>query len=236
MSIAVDVTNVGDRRGEEVVQLYLATANLQPPLPMPKKQLRGFQKIELDPGETKTVEFLLTPEEMYAFDGASNRYLVPAGRYTVHVGGSSDNLPLAGDFVLAVAAEKPDLLVTNIRTVPPYPEPGDSVIFVASVLNRGTGATPVAKAIDVSFCVRGREVARAVMPTRAIPTGGMALAVTSTKSDGGDSWTAVEGEWTITATVDADNRIVEISEANNASSASLSVPRGKAKARSTSAD
>lgn len=57
--ISADVTNTGDRAGAEVVQLYIGDE--QSSLPRPVKELKGFQKVSLNPGQTQTVTFEITP-------------------------------------------------------------------------------------------------------------------------------------------------------------------------------
>jgi beta-glucosidase len=61
LKIKVDVTNTGERDGEEVVQLYVR--DVESSVPMPVKQLRGFERISLKKGQTKTVSFILKPIE-----------------------------------------------------------------------------------------------------------------------------------------------------------------------------
>lgn len=83
VTVSVDVTNTGDRKGKEVVQLYASdvVASVTPPV----KRLRGFQKIELDPGQTQTVTFSLTPEDL-AFVGIQNKWITEAGKFIFEVG------------------------------------------------------------------------------------------------------------------------------------------------------
>lgn len=96
--MGVDVTNTGARAGDEVVQLYLSYGNH--PLPMPVKQLRGFRRITLPPGETRRVTFQLGPEELSFWSVEDESFRVEAGTCMVGVGGSSDDLPLSGAFQL----------------------------------------------------------------------------------------------------------------------------------------
>jgi len=93
--VSVNVTNTGERTGDEVVQLYLS---FDATVAMPVKQLRGFKRIALTPGQTKTVTFTLGPEELSFWSICDDSFRVEAGTYTVRVGGSSGNLPLSGTF------------------------------------------------------------------------------------------------------------------------------------------
>jgi beta-glucosidase len=100
--VSVDVTNTGEIAGDEVVQLYLS-ANFADPktrtvVPMPVKQLRGFERVPLAPGQTRSVTFTLGSEELSFWSISDDRFRVEAGTYTVQVGGSSDNLALSETF------------------------------------------------------------------------------------------------------------------------------------------
>ncbi len=91
--VSVDVKNTGDRTGEETAQLYLHETFA--PVSLPVKQLRGFEKVTLNPGETKTVTFALTPEDLQLLD-QNMRWVVVPGDFEIMVGRSSDDLPLKG--------------------------------------------------------------------------------------------------------------------------------------------
>jgi hypothetical protein len=70
---------------------------------MPVKQLRGFKRVTLLPGQTESVTFTLGPEELSFWSISDDSFRVEAGSYTVRVGGSSDDLPLSGTFELTSA-------------------------------------------------------------------------------------------------------------------------------------
>jgi beta-glucosidase len=216
--VSVDVENTGQIAGDEVVQLYLAHAGSK--VPMPRKQLKGFRRVTLEPGEIKTVVFTITPDELYFYDEAAGCYAVDSGDYTVLAGGSSDNLPLTGQFRVTSSAAAPDLLIANVRTIPPNPVKDSRVLFMATVLNRGTGPSPGGVAHRVSFRVDGTEAAQSNGFVGSIPAGGMALVV----ADGGNEWTAGEpGSYAVEAAVDPLNAITECVENNNMASISMEV-------------
>jgi beta-glucosidase len=227
ITVTADIKNTGNRAGEEVAQLYLKTGAILPALPMPPKQLRGFEKISINPGETKTVDFTLTPEELYVFDTVANCYKVPTGAYSALVGGSSGDLPLMGNFTLTDDSVKPDLIVVNIRSVPPYPKAGDKVIFIASIINKGTGPSPAGTVHGVSFNVDGNGVAYSANVTSSIPAGGMALASATSGPAGSSAWTATSGTHSVSARVDYQNIIAECNEDNNVAYATITLPGGK---------
>jgi beta-glucosidase len=84
--VLVDVTNTGRRAGTEVAQLYVR--DLVSSVTRPVKELKGFQKVRLQPGETKTVIFDITPKSLAFYDLDMN-YVVEPGEFEVMVGTSS---------------------------------------------------------------------------------------------------------------------------------------------------
>lgn len=84
--VTVDVTNTGSRIGDEVAQLYVRE-NVSS-VETPERSLKGFSRIHLRPGETRTVTFLV-PQNQLAVWNAEKKWAVEAGRYTAWVGGSS---------------------------------------------------------------------------------------------------------------------------------------------------
>ena len=93
--ISLNVTNTGKRTGTEVIQLYLN--DVLSSVSRPAKELKGFKKIDLKPGESKEVEFLLTPEHLSFLDKNLNRIVEP-GKFSVMIGSSSENIKLKGEF------------------------------------------------------------------------------------------------------------------------------------------
>jgi beta-glucosidase len=92
VTVQVDVTNSGKRAGEEVVQLYVRDEVSSVTRPM--KELRGFERISLKPGETKTVAFKIGPEALQFYNRDMKR-VVEAGKFTVMVGPNSAELQSA---------------------------------------------------------------------------------------------------------------------------------------------
>ncbi|SET44428.1 glycoside hydrolase family 3 C-terminal domain-containing protein [[Clostridium] polysaccharolyticum] len=88
LEVSVDVTNTGDRAGKEVVQLYVA-----PPkdgrIIRPVHELKGFEKVFLEPGETKTVTFTLSKRAFAYYETKINDWHVETGKYTIELGQSS---------------------------------------------------------------------------------------------------------------------------------------------------
>lgn len=86
VEVTVRVKNTSDRAGHEVVQLYIHDRVAS--VSRPERELKGFEKFALDPGERKTVTFILTDKEL-GFYNTQAEYVVEAGEFDVFVGGSS---------------------------------------------------------------------------------------------------------------------------------------------------
>ena len=224
IEVSFDLKNIGKIYGEEVAQLYLSTGKIIPDLKMPVKQLRGFEKIGLNPGQSRTMTFTLSPEEFYIYNGDTKSYQVPSGEFIAQVGGSSDNLPLKTGFTLAKAEAKPDLSLRNIRTLPAFPKAGDEVVFMVSLINNGTGATNIGDEHLIHFYVDGKEVASYYSRSNSIPVGGMEL--TCAEGLKGKNWKAENGNFKITATIEVSES-KDLNKANNTCEAEIQIPNGK---------
>jgi beta-glucosidase len=95
MSVSVDVQNTGTRSGDEVVQLYLSKAQAGP-VTLPKKALKGFKRITLAPGETRTVTFPLNGMDAAYYDIPTSRFMVSPGLYNLLIGSSSVDIRQQG--------------------------------------------------------------------------------------------------------------------------------------------
>ena len=84
--VIADLTNTGQREGAEIVQMYIR--DVVSSVTRPVKELKGFQKVTLRPGESKTVTFEITPE-LLAFYDINMKYVVEPGDFTIMVGNSS---------------------------------------------------------------------------------------------------------------------------------------------------
>jgi beta-glucosidase len=91
---SVVVANVGDRAGDEVVQLYIRDEEAS--VTRPVKELRGFSRVRLEAGESRTVRFRLAVEQL-AFTGVDGNLRIEPGRVTVMVGSSSVDLPCTAE-------------------------------------------------------------------------------------------------------------------------------------------
>jgi beta-glucosidase len=97
-SISIPVTNTGKRAGAEVVQFYIA--DLKSSVPRPPQELKGFQKLFLQPGETKTVTFTFTDRDLSFWDEASKAWKKEPGKFEFRIGSSSRDIRATMPFEL----------------------------------------------------------------------------------------------------------------------------------------
>jgi beta-glucosidase len=95
VQISLDVKNTGKVKGDEVVQLYIN--DVISSVTTPIKELKGFLRITLEPGETKNVKFKLLPEDLSLFDKNMNEVVEP-GVFDVMIGSSSNDIRVKGAF------------------------------------------------------------------------------------------------------------------------------------------
>ncbi|KAG9077146.1 hypothetical protein FRC06_009077 [Ceratobasidium sp. 370] len=95
-TVTAEITNTGSIDGCEVTQLYLS--HPQDQVSQPIRSLRGFDKLCLSSGETKSATFKLRQKDIAIWDVVRQTWTLPEGRFVVHVGGSSHNLYLGTTF------------------------------------------------------------------------------------------------------------------------------------------
>ena len=88
--VTVPITNTGNREGSEVVQLYIS--DLKSSLPRPVKELKGFSKVKLAPGETKEVTFTIGKDALSFFDDSKHEWVAEPGKFEALVGASSTDI------------------------------------------------------------------------------------------------------------------------------------------------
>jgi beta-glucosidase len=87
--VTIDVRNTGARKGAEVVQVYVGMPQAAA---APPKQLKGFQRVELAPGEARTIKIRLEPSAFAHWDDAGHRWTTTPGSYSVMIGRSSRDI------------------------------------------------------------------------------------------------------------------------------------------------
>jgi len=106
LQVSVDVQNTGARAGQEVVQLNVRDVESSPSassghrLMRPKKELKAFAKVSLEPGETNTVTLTLNRESLACYDDGEQQWVAEAGEFEVLVGRSSRDIRASARFTL----------------------------------------------------------------------------------------------------------------------------------------
>lgn len=118
------VTNTGSVAGYEVAQLYISP--VKPKVDRPEKELKGFDKIYLKPGETKTVTIPIDQRSLAYFNTKADAWQVDTGAFTVKVGPSSADLPLAQKITSLYAAQ------LNTTSSNPLPKPVRKAVRVST--------------------------------------------------------------------------------------------------------
>ncbi|CAG7924406.1 unnamed protein product [Penicillium olsonii] len=98
-TISVLVQNTGEVPGAEVAQLYIGLPDSAPSTP--PKQLRGFEKLLLEPEQSGMATFELTRRDLSYWDVQEQKWIIPAGKFTVYVGSSSRDIRQHGEFSIA---------------------------------------------------------------------------------------------------------------------------------------
>ena len=122
--VSFEITNVGDVKGKEIAQLYVGLGISE--IIRPTKELKGFAKVELEPGQTKKVEISFDDKTFRYFNVKTNKWEIEKGSYSIMIASSSDNIRLEGSINQAGTgaeapynkADLPNYAVGNLRHVP----------------------------------------------------------------------------------------------------------------------
>jgi beta-glucosidase len=98
ITFTVSIKNTGKREGAEVAQLYIS--DLKSSVPRPVKELKGFEKINLKPGEQKEVSFTIDKSALSFFDAATHQWIAEPGEFEALVGASSSDIKTKVKFTL----------------------------------------------------------------------------------------------------------------------------------------
>jgi beta-glucosidase len=90
VTVTVEVKNTGERAGDEILQLYVHPVKSS--VPWPPKELRGFERVSLKPGETKTVSLALPAGQLAFYDVKTHGFVVEPGAFDIMVGSSSRDI------------------------------------------------------------------------------------------------------------------------------------------------
>jgi beta-glucosidase len=102
LQVSIDVTNIGQQVGKETVQVYVR--DIEARLQRPEKELKAFAKVQLEPGERKTVIVLLTRESLVYYDDLAHEWVAEAGEFEVMVGASSQDIRARATFTLTTSS------------------------------------------------------------------------------------------------------------------------------------
>ena len=100
LTVSVKVTNAGARAGREIVQLYVRDLAKAPKVEREVRSLKNFAKVDLKPGESKTVSLTVKPSDLTYYDVAAKLFRADAGKYSAEIGASSRDLKGQAEFIL----------------------------------------------------------------------------------------------------------------------------------------
>jgi len=109
--VSVDVTNTGDRTGKEVVQLYVR--DQESSVRRPDKELKAFDKVELAPGQSQTVTFILDRRAFAYYHVELEEWVVESGQFDILVGASSRDIVLTGSITVESTSRMPRAVITR---------------------------------------------------------------------------------------------------------------------------
>ena len=105
VQVSVDITNTGQKPGDEIAQLYVHDPT--PKIDKAVRELKGFARVALASGETKTVNFNLVPRSLMYCDVPGKQWKADAGDYEIETGSSSRDLPLKATLGLTTDLTEP---------------------------------------------------------------------------------------------------------------------------------
>lgn len=113
VTVTANITNTGTRAGKEVVQLYVLPVQQTDMVQRPVAELRGFEKVYLEPGETKTVTFHLNRRAFSYFHEEKLRWVTETGTYTLACGNSCENLTTKTDIFIEGETTLPTVITLD---------------------------------------------------------------------------------------------------------------------------
>lgn len=125
--LEIPITNVGMIPGKETVQLYIQDNKSS--LPRPVKELKGFDKLHLAPGETKGANFTITNEDLKFFDDNKGKWISEPGTFTLHIGASSKDIRQLVQIRLT-DTQKPASNTNQQKSIPKLPHTTSAIITI----------------------------------------------------------------------------------------------------------
>lgn len=133
--VSVDVTNVGDVYGKEIVQLYLSSSHVK--LPRPSRELKGFAKIALHPGETRNVRFQLEERDFACFAPEFGEWVTDNAEYAVCIGASSRDIRLTEKVRIHSPVKYISPVTTDIGFIELFEHESGKQIFYEFLIEHG---------------------------------------------------------------------------------------------------
>ncbi len=175
LTVGCRITNTGRYPGSEAVQLYVRDAESTAIRPV--RELKGFEKVTLEPGESREVFFTLDQRAFASYDTGLHNWYVESGTFLIEVGASSRDIRLCGEVSVTGTLEQP-IYYTKQSTVGELMKTARGRAFIEQMMNRGQdGRSPEeAKADNVKNMGEGSdkiaESMMAEMPLQSIVTFG----------------------------------------------------------------
>ncbi|MFL6072635.1 MAG: ricin-type beta-trefoil lectin domain protein [Mycobacteriales bacterium] len=187
--VTATVTNTGGRQGADVAQLYVTAP---PAAGEPPKQLAGFARVDLAPGQSQTVRFALSERELRHWDATAGGWVTETGGYGIRVGDSAGNLPLTGTLPVAAGQLGQPVTVTD-----PGPQVGvagaaRTVTVTAADTNTGQAVTFGATGLPA-----GTSISPGTGTISGTPTTAGTSTVTVTATDGTGASASTTFLWTV---------------------------------------
>jgi beta-glucosidase len=187
-TVTATVTNTGNREGADVAQLYVTKPSgaADPP-----RELKGFARVDLQPGASRTVSFPLTQADLQAYDASSGSWKTATGGYGVAVGDSERSLPLTGTLNVTAAQ-----LGTPLTVTAPGPQEGltgtpVSVQVAAHDTTSGQSPTFTASGLPAGVSISSSGL------ISGTPTTAGSTTVTVTAHDGAGAQASTSFVWTV---------------------------------------
>jgi beta-glucosidase len=160
-TVTATMTNTGSRAGADVAQLYVGdpASSGDPP-----QQLKGFDRVTLQPGQSQTVQFSLTAHDLASWSGSAGAWQAAAGSYKISVGDAPTNLPLSGTVTLgqtltgsvaagsSAAGTSAANTAVSANVTPNSTQPGAGTV---GVVNPWGMSSPVGSSVD--FAVQAQD-------------------------------------------------------------------------------
>lgn len=140
IEISVDLRNSGTRPGAEVVQVYLRQHS--PSLPRPDRELAGFAKVTVEPGQTKRVTIAVDPERLSYYHDGFKRWVIEQGEYDILIGASAADIKLSRRLVVTAGTMPRQVYTLDHSLADLYGDPRGKVVvdYLASQMGMASPA------------------------------------------------------------------------------------------------